>query len=158
MDFIPLNDSNSPIVSITNERGLGSKSKEKRIVMSKKKFKTKSAAKLAGSSSFKVTDINFVKGGLPTEIIFSSKFKKPQKKGSQSKHSAGATIYSKDRGPCEGLRPIVIDGSNIAFAHGVITGSFSVKGWSNCIVTFISSTSCVSLLVSFKRTSSQGLD
>lgn len=131
MDFIPLNDSNSPIVSITNERGLGSKLKEKRIVMSKKKFKTKRATTLAGPSSFnpnKVTDINFVKGGLPTEIIFSSKFKKPQKKGSQSKHSAGATIYSKDRGPCEGLRPIVIDGSNIAFAHGVVTGSFSVKG------------------------------
>ena len=39
----------------------------------------------------------------------------------------GATIYSTEQQKKEGLRPIVIDGSNIGFSHGKSI-KFSVKG------------------------------
>jgi len=41
--------------------------------------------------------------------------------------ASGPTIYSDDQEVRKGLRPIVIDGSNIAFAHGR-SKKFSVKG------------------------------
>ena len=39
----------------------------------------------------------------------------------------GATIYSTEQQKKKGLRPIVIDGSNIGFSHGKSI-KFSVKG------------------------------
>jgi len=139
MDYIPLNDSNAPSVTITNERGRRRNAKDKRMVTAKKNLKTKESYAIAGPSSFnpnQVADTNFVKGGLPHKVVFSSKFKEPPQKISQRKQK-GATIYSKDKASSVGLRPIVIDGSNIAHAHGKNTGIFSIKGIELVIEYFV---------------------
>ena len=47
-------------------------------------------------------------------------------RGGSREEAPAPAIYSDDSVRAEGLRPIVVDGSNIAFAHG--KSNFSVKG------------------------------
>lgn len=70
-------------------------------------------------------NFNFTAGPRPGEVFrFSGTRGRNRAPAPVENH--GPTLYTEERQDKTGLRPIVVDGSNIAFAHGL--NKFSVKG------------------------------